>query len=353
MSFSSVSNRYSPAFLSPRVPARPSAPAPVAQRPAGTATSAGTQRLQTPQDCFTPAGGRQGLEQLQSLIGRSLQDIAQELRALVGTADTSATQTDRMGDARAARLGESSFAPAAQRRAPVDLNPAASQPVAGAQTRQGITIDPSDDGIGHAPADGMGLDAEDGASTAATDELHEVDARLEHAPFGEVPYISQYNPAGAENGYTNGKANCGPTSMAMIARSFGYGSDLTDAQLINHLGKAGGTTSDGTDIGGILKMAKKMGLPGEQRGPGADVEWIANQLRDGKLVVANGDIYELGNKANPAKTSGHYVVVESVDEKGTFQVKAPANETVSTVSPEELERFINENPNGGYQFAIG
>src|SRR5690349_17613443 len=41
------------------------------------------------------------------------------------------------------------------------------------------------------------------------------------ANAGKVPYINQYRPAGAANGYTNGPSNCGPTSMAMIARAFG------------------------------------------------------------------------------------------------------------------------------------
>jgi len=171
---------------------------------------------------------------------------------------------------------------------------------------------------------------------------------------GKAPYINQYNPAGAANGYVNGDANCGPASMAMIARAFGMGGTMSDAQLINYLGGKGGTTSDGTNVNGISAMAQTLGLGAETRG-GADTAWIAEQIKAGKMVVANGDYYAMAPHADPAKvgTGGHYVSVVGMDANGNFIVNDPADKNVGTVSPEALARFIRGNRNGGYQIAVG
>ncbi|MCE9667014.1 C39 family peptidase [Myxococcus stipitatus] len=169
----------------------------------------------------------------------------------------------------------------------------------------------------------------------------------------KVPQISQYNPAGKSGGYTNGPANCGPTSMAQIARAFGYGKDMNDAQLINHLGKIGGTGSNGTGVNGIAQMAKAMGKNCVTKGPGANVEWIADQLKQGKLVVANGDYHAMPPHQNEGRTSGHYVTVAGMDSKGNFIVRDPADANVKTITPEQMKHFLRSNPNGGYQMAIG
>ncbi|MCK8496557.1 C39 family peptidase [Myxococcus sp. MISCRS1] len=169
----------------------------------------------------------------------------------------------------------------------------------------------------------------------------------------KVPQISQYSPAGKDGSYTNGPANCGPTSMAQIARAFGYGKDMTDAQLINHLGRIGGTSGNGTDVNGIAKMAKAMGKDAVTKGPGANVEWIADQLKQGKLVVANGDYHAMPPHQNEGRTSGHYVTVAGMDAKGNFIVRDPADANVKTITPEQMRHFLNSNPNGGYQMSIG
>lgn len=172
---------------------------------------------------------------------------------------------------------------------------------------------------------------------------------------GNAPWISQFNPAGNDGSYYNGAANCGPASMAMIARAFGLGEGLTDAKLINKLGEAGGTTADGTGVNGISVMARSLGLNAEQRGPGANVDWIAEQLRAGKMVVANGDYFAMAPHANSARvgTGGHYVAVVGMDANGNFLVNDPADRNVGAVSPADLARFIASNRNGGYQIAIG
>ncbi len=173
---------------------------------------------------------------------------------------------------------------------------------------------------------------------------------------GKVPYINQYSPAGAAGGYWNGPANCGPTSMAMIARAFGYGKSMSDAKLINHLGKIGGTSGNGTNVGGIAAMAHGIGKSATTKGPGAHVDWIASELRKGKLVVANGDYHAMAPHINNARTSGHYVAVVGLDRQGRFLVHDPAwrnGGAPIALTASQLSTFIRSNPNGGYQISIG
>lgn len=168
-----------------------------------------------------------------------------------------------------------------------------------------------------------------------------------------VPYINQYRPDGAERGYGNGPSNCGPTSAAMIARSLGYGQGMTDAQLINHLGAIGGTTAAGTSVNGISAMARAMGKQGVVKGPGANTDWMVEQLRAGKQVVANGDYYAMPPHQDEGRTSGHYVTVYGVDGNGNFLVHDPADKNVKSVTAAQMRHFINSNPNGGWQVSIG
>lgn len=177
-------------------------------------------------------------------------------------------------------------------------------------------------------------------------------ARDKGTKLPKAPYINQYSPAGASKGYSNGPANCGPASMAMIARAFGYGKGMSDAQLINRLGRMGGTNGNGTNVNGIAAMAQGIGKKAQMRGPGAHVGWIADQIKAGKFVVANGDYFAMDPHENPGRSSGHYVAV--VGMKGrNFIVNDPADRRVREVSPEAMAKFIRSNPNGGYQIAVG
>lgn len=176
------------------------------------------------------------------------------------------------------------------------------------------------------------------------------------AKAGAVPYINQFEPGGKDGSYTNASSNCGPTSMAMIARSMGYGADLSDAQLINQLGQMGGTTSDGTGVNGIVAMANGIGQNAEMRGPGPNTDWIAQQLKAGKQVVANGDYFAMGDhNRDKIGQGGHFVAVVGLDEQGRFLVNDPADSGISprAFSASELSSFIGANTNGGYQVAVG
>ena len=173
---------------------------------------------------------------------------------------------------------------------------------------------------------------------------------------GSVPYINQYSPAGNNGSYWNGPANCGPTSMAMIARAFGYGKSMGDAALINHLGRMGGTSGNGTNVSGIAAMARGIGKSAVTKGPGAHIDWIASELRAGKLVVANGDYHAMYPHINNSRTGGHYVAVIGLDNQGRFLVHDPAWKNGGApiaLTGAQLATFIRANPNGGWQISVG
>jgi hypothetical protein len=172
-----------------------------------------------------------------------------------------------------------------------------------------------------------------------------------------IPWISQLHPAGAEFGYTNAAANCGPASMAMIARSKGYGQGLSDAQLINQLGAIGGTTGQGTSINGIVAMAQAMGQPAEIKGlpetsPQNFLSWVDSSLKSGKSIVANGDF-----NSQPGRTgapSGHYIDVVGKDDNGNYIIRDPWDQSQTRMTPQQLLTYLKNNPvNHGYAVAVG
>ena len=137
----------------------------------------------------------------------------------------------------------------------------------------------------------------------------------------------------------------------MIARAIGWHPELSEARLINTLGDIGGTSSEGTSIGGLQKMAQAMGK-NVQSVAGANLTFANGKLAEGKWVIFNGDYHEMDPHRNPARTSGHYVLCYGIRD-GRYLVHDPADNRVSLVSPDEMVRFIKANPNGGFQIAVG
>jgi hypothetical protein len=165
------------------------------------------------------------------------------------------------------------------------------------------------------------------------------------------PHVSQLRPAGFEHGYVGGDVNCAPASVASMARQRRLVSGLIDdAQLIRRLRTIGRTDDSGTNGPGILAMAEALGLRGESHGPGADLSWITNRLKQGHSVLANGNPTGWGG-APTERDAGHWVLVwEMLD--SSFLVHDPY-ETKWVVTAETLTNFIRTHFTGGCQIAIG
>lgn len=172
----------------------------------------------------------------------------------------------------------------------------------------------------------------------------------------KMPWISQLTPNGADATYQNGDVNCGPTSLAMVARYFGLGGNQTDAQLITQLAQIGQTDpQSGTSPLGILHMAHALGLKCAARGPVLNdhwsCKWIDAYLASGNPVVACGNgAREPGHHGN----FGHYIVIAGKTPDGQYIVRDPMDPNEQHLTPRQLSAYINSNPQkDGNVFAIG
>ena len=170
----------------------------------------------------------------------------------------------------------------------------------------------------------------------------------------EVPYISQMSSEGSEDDW-NASSNCGPTSMAMIARAFGLGGGMSDGALVDSLGVSAGVGADGVGYTGVMTMAGSLGLESSWNA-GSDVKWIEQQLAQGNLIAANGDrSVTLENESPPgasgSASGGHWIVVTGMTPDGNFLVQDPST-TCRVLTPSELSRFLAANSNGGYAVSV-
>jgi hypothetical protein len=169
-----------------------------------------------------------------------------------------------------------------------------------------------------------------------------------------VPYINQMNSDGWEDDW-NALSNCGPTTLAMIAKGFGMGEGMSDGALVNELASSIGMGSEGVGYAGMQAMGEHLGLTSEANA-GSDVEWIRQQLEAGNLVAANGDrSVTLENEQPPYASGtaggGHWIAVTGMTPEGNFIVKDPST-TCRELTPDELSRFLAANEaHGGYSVA--
>lgn len=128
-------------------------------------------------------------------------------------------------------------------------------------------------------------------------------------------YISQYGSKYNTNedvpGYDN--ANCGPTSLAMVAKAFGKinpNAAQADAAIEDARRRMGDGSNErnGTSVAGIARGAKSYGMD-------ANVLWNANagtvqqELAKGRLVIIHGTVI----KDDGRTYGGHYIVVTKIE----------------------------------------
>lgn len=171
-----------------------------------------------------------------------------------------------------------------------------------------------------------------------------------------VPYINQMSSDGTADDW-NASSNCGPTTMAMIAKGLGYGRDMQDGSLVNHFDEVAGVGADGVGADGIQTMASSCGFSSTVQGA-PTAEWVREQLAAGNLVAANGNRsvtlqYEQPPYASGSATGGHWIAVVGVTADGNFLVQDPST-TCKVLTPAQLEEFFRAHGgDGGYAVAIG
>ncbi|HZN94745.1 MAG TPA: C39 family peptidase [Myxococcales bacterium] len=167
------------------------------------------------------------------------------------------------------------------------------------------------------------------------------------AVAGKTPWVSQLEPAGKDTSYLNGEQNCAPAVAAMVARNAGYGKDLTDSQLIMHLGEVGGTTNQGTSGNGLIAMYNQMGMDTNATA-GANLDWMRAELQAGRHVNVLGDFYEVPGRIDGAQSAGHYLNVTGMTLGGDFLVQDPWDPNVTQLTAAQLQNFITSGPQGGF-----
>jgi hypothetical protein len=182
-------------------------------------------------------------------------------------------------------------------------------------------------------------------------------------PDSDFRWMSQLTPDGHDKiEYENGAANCGPTSMAMIARARRWRDDLTDAQLIETLMTVAETTPLGTSPMGIIWMAREIGAvvqESEMSFPGFDEAFYKKQLGLKKPIIAMGAFVDkTGNEAGDAQEpvlTDHIVTVYGyLEETGKYQVLDPFRPEVTEMTSDELRTFLEKNSlTAGLSVAIG
>lgn len=173
-------------------------------------------------------------------------------------------------------------------------------------------------------------------------------------PKLSVPYINQLSSDGTADDW-NEQYNCGPTTMAMIAKAFGFHrDDWKDGTLVNFLGNAAGVDDNGAGWPQEQQMAQAAGLTASAPMYGDDLNWVRSQLAAGKLIAANGDRAVTLDHAsfNDGVTGGHWIVVTGVLPDGNFSVLDPSTDC-KELSPSELQRYFDTRDGGGVAIAVG
>jgi hypothetical protein len=138
-----------------------------------------------------------------------------------------------------------------------------------------------------------------------------------------IPLISQYQGLSTDN------VNCGPASVAAIARAVGAGAaDLSDAQLVA-AARAGTAESDGdTDLAGLVQALRGFGIgstslfaddnPGASSDPIGAIGYVVGHGRPVLALVSGADL------GRGAHYGDHWLVVTAVDSRdGTVRVMDP------------------------------
>lgn len=154
----------------------------------------------------------------------------------------------------------------------------------------------------------------------------------------EVVYYNQRDVRWSSSAYgdgTIGGAGCGPSSLAIVASTFGK--NVTPADTCKWAAKNGYKAKGGGSYWSVIPDgAKHYGLKVESNVKESDE--IRNALKNGKLVVV---IMGAGHFTK----SGHFIVLRGITDSGKILVADPASEKRSN-EEWDLSLIMNEAKNG-------
>jgi len=139
--------------------------------------------------------------------------------------------------------------------------------------------------------------------------------------INNFPYYNQGDPNWGKKGYGPGtiaSSGCGPTSMAMVMKS--YGTNVTPVDTVQYsLDHGFRTKNQGTAWGYFANIAKSNGLTAEQYDGGQrGIEVTKAKLASNIPVIGSmrpGDFTK----------GGHFVVFSGIDQDGTIRVNDPSS----------------------------
>lgn len=156
-------------------------------------------------------------------------------------------------------------------------------------------------------------------------------------------YISQYrskfNTKEDVPGYDN--ANCGPTSLAMVAKAFGKinpgaaGADAAIEDARRRMGD-GSNERNGTSVAGIARGAKSYGLDTQVLW-NASADSIQKELAKGRLVIVHATVI----RDDGSVSGGHYIVVTAIKDGKAYLNDSAYPSGPRVVSASLLNKSIN------------
>ena len=132
------------------------------------------------------------------------------------------------------------------------------------------------------------------------------------------PYYNQSDPKWGNVNYGTGtisSSGCGPTSMAMMLKSFG--TNVTPVETADWSLRNGfRVPNQGTSWSYFPAVSKAYGINGTDLGK--NINAVSDSLRNGKAVIASMKPYTFTK-------GGHFIVLSGVDPSGMIKVNDPAS----------------------------
>jgi predicted double-glycine peptidase len=135
--------------------------------------------------------------------------------------------------------------------------------------------------------------------------------------------------------------NCGAATAAMLVRAKAGDAARSDAQLMDELGSKF-ASQEGTTPQQLARMLAHEGIEVKRSSSTLDKGALEGALHNGGKAVAMVD----SNRISPGGTTkptgnAHWVLIDGMDEKGSYLVKDPSRATSYFVKADELDKAMS------------